>query len=142
VTLYLVRHAEVEPRKGVPAPDWQLTVAGHEAARLLAEAPAWRALTSIASSPEPKARATAEPIAVAAGLELRQEPDLREVRRGIPVVEREAYSAGALAVVSHGFVLSVYLGLGHADWQRIASPAVAVVGGERGTLVRPFLPRL
>jgi broad specificity phosphatase PhoE len=178
VTLYLVRHAEVEPRKGVPAPEWHLTAAGHEAATLLAAAPAWRELTSIASSPEPKARGTADPIAVAAGLELRQEPDLREVRRGIPVVEREAYSAlverylgeepvlgweplelartrirscvsrlveeasGPLAVVSHGLVLSVYLRLGHAAWQRIPSPAVAVVDGERGTLVRPFLPRL
>ena len=46
------------------------------------------------TSPEPKARATAEPIAAAAGVELRVDRDLREAERGAaPVDDRAAFVA-------------------------------------------------
>jgi broad specificity phosphatase PhoE len=80
--LYLVRHAEVILRRDVEARDWQLSPEGQLAAELLGNAPLWKRLTLIASSPEPKAVATARPIATAAGLEVRTEDGLREVSRG------------------------------------------------------------
>jgi len=173
--LYLIRHAAVELEEGVPAPEWQLTPAGRAAAGRLARSQAWRELTLIATSPEPKARGTAEPIATAAGLELREEPDLREVsRERTPILARADYvalverylagdavagwesgqlarrrvasciarlvrdAAGPCAVVSHGLVLSLYLGLAVADWQAITLPAVAVVDADTDTLLQPF----
>jgi broad specificity phosphatase PhoE len=92
--LYLVRHAEVILRGDVPMPEWQLSPEGERAARDLAHAPEWRSLTLIASSPEAKAVATARPIAEAAGLETRIEPDLHEVERGAtPLVTSTEYEA-------------------------------------------------
>jgi probable phosphoglycerate mutase len=164
--LYLVRHTEVEPVAAVPAPDWLPTPAGLAAAERLATAPVWRSVTVVATSPEPKARATAAPIAREAGLPLRVEPDLREVGRpGQPLVRRTDYvalvaayfagepvaawepaeaarrrigacieriaadAAGPLAVVSHGLVLSLHLGLTLAEWNAIPLPAVAEAPG-------------
>jgi broad specificity phosphatase PhoE len=80
--LYLVRHAEVVLRGDVEAQHWQLSPEGQRAAELLGDAPQWKRLTLIASSPELKAAATARPIATAAGLEIRTEHALREVNRG------------------------------------------------------------
>lgn len=173
--LYLVRHAAVELREEVPAPDWQLSAEGRAAAEQLAQAPVWKQLTLIASSPEPKAWATAKPIAAAAGLDLQEEADLREVSRPFAPINRTAYVAlvqrylagepipgweprdtarariesciarlvdraiGPRAVVSHGLVLSLYLGLAHEEWQRVPLPAVAAVDRER-RLVRAFGP--
>ena len=80
--LFLVRHAHVDVDTERPAHDWRLSEQGREAARQLGASPRWTDLSLIASSPEPKAVATAEPIAAAAALSLRVEQDLREVRRG------------------------------------------------------------
>lgn len=79
--IHLIRHAHTEPRADVPSPEWGLTAEGREAARVLALRDQWLELTLVASSQEPKARATAEPIAVAAALDLRIERDLREAGR-------------------------------------------------------------
>jgi broad specificity phosphatase PhoE len=79
--VYLVRHVEVSLVDGVPAHEWLPTEAGLEAARRLATVPDWREVRVVATSTEPKARATAEPIAAAAGVPLRADPDLREVAR-------------------------------------------------------------
>jgi broad specificity phosphatase PhoE len=90
--LYLVRHAEVLLRGDVPMTAWQLSPTGEQQARHLARSPVWRELTLIASSPESKAVATAQPIAEAAALDLRIEPDLHEVDRGVtPLVPRSEY---------------------------------------------------
>jgi broad specificity phosphatase PhoE len=92
--LYLVRHAEVLLRGDLPMTSWQLSPTGEQQARDLARSHAWSGLTLIASSPEAKAVATAQPIADAAGLDLRIEPDLHEVDRGAtPLVSRSEYDA-------------------------------------------------
>lgn len=92
--LYLVRHAEVIPSFDRPASEWPLSEAGHRSARDLAAAREWRATELVASSPEEKARDTAQPIAEAAGVSLRIEPDLSEVQRGdTPIVSQEEYFA-------------------------------------------------
>ena len=108
--MYLVRHVEVEPVAGVPPHEWLPTDAGLAAARRLAQAPVWRDVRTVATSPEPKARATAEPLARAAGVPLRVEPDLREVVRGAPP---------ALAAAEHRDRVRRYLGGGDpvAGWE-------------------------
>ncbi|HEX9415499.1 MAG TPA: histidine phosphatase family protein [Gaiellaceae bacterium] len=92
--LYLVRHAEVIIRGDREPPEWPLSPQGLEDAHDLARAPLWSSVALVASSPEKKTRATARPIAEAAGLEVRVEPDLREVDRGAtPLVSADEYHA-------------------------------------------------
>jgi broad specificity phosphatase PhoE len=79
--VYLIRHAHTEPRADVPSPEWGLTDEGRAAARELALEDEWLDVALVAASPEPKARATARPIADATALDLRLEPDLREAGR-------------------------------------------------------------
>ena len=79
--VYLIRHAHTAPRADVPSSEWGLTDEGRAAARELAMRREWVDLALVAASPEPKARETAKPIATAAGLELRLDPDLREAGR-------------------------------------------------------------
>jgi phosphohistidine phosphatase SixA len=74
VRVFLVRHAKAEP--GYPDELRALTPAGHAragelGAELAAERPA-----AVISSPLVRARQTAEPIAAAAGLELREDERL------------------------------------------------------------------
>jgi broad specificity phosphatase PhoE len=74
-----VRHAEVELRLDAPASTWELTAAGRAAAEELAlRLPP---VPLVLTSPEPKAFATAEPIARANGVELAVDEQLREVER-------------------------------------------------------------
>jgi broad specificity phosphatase PhoE len=159
--LYLIRHVEVELRDGTPPEEWRPTPAGLEAAERLADEPFAQDLTLVASSPEPKAVATARPLAAAARAELRLEDDLREARRPkTPILERDAYVAlvarylageeiagwepaaaararfagcvervaaearGPLAVVTHGLVMSFYLGYGVEEWSALRLPDV------------------
>jgi broad specificity phosphatase PhoE len=92
--LVLVRHAQVRLEPGVPPERWELTDDGLADAQRLAASPVFAGVEAVATSPEPKARATAEPIAGAAGLELRVERDLREAERGAaPVDDRAAFVA-------------------------------------------------
>ena len=99
--LYLVRHAEVLLRGDLAMTSWQLSPTGQQQARDLARSHAWRDLTLIASSPEAKAVATAQPIADASRLDLRIEPDLHEVDRGTtPLVSRSEYDARGAAHVA------------------------------------------
>jgi broad specificity phosphatase PhoE len=92
--LILVRHAAVELDPDRPAPEWRLTAEGRKAAEELSRSQDWSRVTVVASSPEPKARDTANPIALAAGLPLRIENDLREAERGsLPILSREEYVA-------------------------------------------------
>jgi broad specificity phosphatase PhoE len=115
--LYLVRHAEVLLRGDLPMTSWQLSPTGEQQARDLARGHSWSGLALIASSPEAKAVATAQPIADAAALDLRIEPDLHEVDRGAtPLVSRTEYDA---IVEAH-----------------FASPSESVSGWEPGDTAR------
>ena len=162
--LHLVRHTAVELVDGVPPPDWPVTEEGRRAAERLARDPVWRGVALVATSPEAKAVATAEPIARAAELAPHVDPDLREVwRHGTPVLPRAQYvdlvarylggepfegwepqeharrrvlgaldriaavSPGAAAVVTHGLVLALALGLDLEEWAALPLPGVVRV---------------
>jgi probable phosphoglycerate mutase len=151
--LWFVRHAPVELQLDRPASTWELSEEGRADAEALAHqlAPVARVL----SSPEPKAVATAEPIARLSRVAVETDARLREVERAdnAPTYDahRDAvrrYLAGepvdgweprddALArfraavddvdgavVVTHGTVLSLFLGYGFDEWNRIALPDV------------------
>ncbi len=146
--LWLVRHAMVELRDDVPAPLWELTLEGRAAADELAgRLPRFR---RVVTSPEPKAIATAEPIARASGVDLELDERLREVARPTGVVddyacrvrrylggealdgwepreEARARTAAALAgldgcAVSHGLVMSLVLGYDFDAWRALRLP--------------------
>ncbi len=92
--LVLVRHAQVRLEPDLPPRLWELTAEGQAAAEGLARLAVFAGIEAVVTSPEPKARATAEPIAAAAGVELRVEPDLREAERGAaPIDDRAAFVA-------------------------------------------------
>jgi broad specificity phosphatase PhoE len=77
--LLFVRHAQVVLRRDVPASTWELSDDGRAAAEELAlRLPA---APRVVTSPEPKALATAEPIARANGVEVVVDERLREVER-------------------------------------------------------------
>lgn len=89
--LWLVRHATVELRLDEPAHTWPLTEEGRAASKELARRlpPVGRVL----SSPEPKAVATATPIARANGTEVEVDERLREVERAANLPDYEAHRA-------------------------------------------------
>ncbi|MCP9485681.1 MAG: phosphoglycerate mutase family protein [Gaiellaceae bacterium MAG52_C11] len=92
--LVLVRHAEVRLDAELPPRRWELTDQGRADAERLARLAVFAAVEAVVSSPEPKAHATAEPIAAVAGVELRAERDLWEAERGAsPVHDRAAFIA-------------------------------------------------
>jgi broad specificity phosphatase PhoE len=137
----LVRHAAVVVDPAVPSCEWRLSEAGREAARSLAF-PNGAALTS----PEPKARETAELAGLAAVVDDR----LREVSRpwsDNQVAEVERWFAGEAVegwerredaltrlsgaldgfdgvAVSHGLAISLYAGLSFDGWRALPFPAV------------------
>ena len=86
----LVRHAQVRLDPEVPPQEWELTDEGRAAAERLARLEVFAGIETVVTSPERKARGTAEPIAAAAGVELRVEPDLREAERDAPAVDDRA----------------------------------------------------
>jgi broad specificity phosphatase PhoE len=79
--LYLVRHAAVVVRADQPSEQWHLSPEGRAAAEALAGDDGWAALARLYSSPEPKAIATAQRIAMRNALPLSIEPALHEVER-------------------------------------------------------------
>ena len=92
--LVLVRHAQVRLDPELPPRLWELTAEGRTGADRLARLPVFAAIEAVVTSPEPKARATAEPIATTAGVELLVEQDLREAERGAsPVDDRARFVA-------------------------------------------------
>jgi ribonuclease H / adenosylcobalamin/alpha-ribazole phosphatase len=88
--LVLVRHAQVRLDPELPPRLWRLTDEGRRDAQRLARLELIAGVDAVVTSPEPKARETAEPIAAAAGIELRVEPDLREAERGASRVDDRA----------------------------------------------------
>ena len=79
--LYLVRHAAVVIRPEHPSCQWHLSPEGRAAAESLAAEDGWATLARLYSSPEPKAIATAQRIAMRNALPLSIEPALGEVER-------------------------------------------------------------
>ncbi len=96
--LWFVRHAAVEVLLDRPASTWQLTAAGKRAAGELAVqlAPVPRVL----SSPEPKASATAEPLARLSGFEVELDDRLREVERATNLPDYESHRAAVGAYLA------------------------------------------
>lgn len=90
--LWLVRHAAVTLVDGVPPEAWRLSGEGTTAAAALAHDPGWGEVSLVSTSPEPKARDTARPLAAALHAPLHEDGGLREVRRrGTPVLARSRY---------------------------------------------------
>jgi broad specificity phosphatase PhoE len=79
--LIFIRHSTplIDPTR--PARDWVLSAEGHAAATALAERLVGHRIGKIISSNEPKARQTAEAIAIALHLPLSLDKDLREHER-------------------------------------------------------------
>ena len=50
-----------------------------------------------------------------------------------------ADAVGDVAVISHGVVLSVFLGLSAQEWERIPFPAIAVLQGSGLAIRQPFV---
>ena len=95
-----MRHAQPAIRADVPAPRWELSAEGRAAAARLAEDPAFDGVRVVASSPEPKAVATAEPIAARLRVTVTIDDDLRETERpDIPI----------LSVADHEALVARYL---------------------------------
>ena len=78
---FLVRHTGVTLVEGLAPGEWPASPEGVEAAERLASADLFAGATAVASSPEAKAVATAEPFARRLGLDVSLEPALREVER-------------------------------------------------------------
>jgi broad specificity phosphatase PhoE len=91
----LVRHSVPEVDPSIPAADWRLTAEGRSRCAALAERLAAHEPDVVVSSPEPKARETAELLAARLGLELREAAELREQeRRTVGWLERAELEAG------------------------------------------------
>ncbi len=80
--LIIVRHSLPEIVPGVPARNWRLGGEGRRRAQLLANELRQYAPALVATSPEPKARETAEIVAHVAAAPLRELPGLAEHDRG------------------------------------------------------------
>jgi broad specificity phosphatase PhoE len=130
----LVRHAAVEVDPARRTAEWPLSARGRADSARLASWPGWRDVTGVVASDEPKAAATAEPIAAAAGVPVLTDTALREVDRGTtPVVGGEAYAA----------LVRGYLGGGRVPgWEprgevlaRVWHAVLRALGGATGTPV-------
>jgi broad specificity phosphatase PhoE len=85
----LVRHSVPEVDPEVPAKEWRLSAEGRRRCTGLAARLAGHDPEVVVSSPEPKARETAELVAGALGLDVRESTDLRETaRRTVPWLDR------------------------------------------------------
>jgi broad specificity phosphatase PhoE len=93
----LVRHAQVRLDPELPPRLWELTAEGRTGAERLARLPVFAGVEAAFTSPEPKARATAEPVAKAAGVVLRVEQDLREAERCASLVDDRARFVAQIA---------------------------------------------
>jgi broad specificity phosphatase PhoE len=80
-SLILLRHSAPEIRKDLPAHKWRLSEEGRRRTERLAERLILRQPEIIVTSPEPKARETAEILSQRLQLPLQENDDLREHRR-------------------------------------------------------------
>ncbi len=78
--LYLIRHGIILP-SGPDSYEWSLSPEGERQAKALADAPFWRNVSALYSSPEGKTLATVRPASEKHDLEIREDHRLREARR-------------------------------------------------------------
>jgi broad specificity phosphatase PhoE len=91
----LVRHSVPQVDPEVPSEQWRLSAEGRARSEELAGRVAAYDPDVLVSSPEPKARETADVLAARLGLPVRESPDLREqARRTVGWLEREELEAG------------------------------------------------
>jgi broad specificity phosphatase PhoE len=92
--IFLIRHAQVQLDLNVSAERWELNTAGRAMAERLAALPLFANLHMVWTSPEPKAQATARPLAERHQAQLVIQPDLRELQRGpTNLPDRAAYES-------------------------------------------------
>ncbi len=77
-TIYLLRHAQSRPDQAIAEPDWPLSELGVTQARALVAPLGLLGITSVYSSPYPRAIATVQPFADSVGLNVNVVSDLRE----------------------------------------------------------------
>ncbi|MBS0471005.1 MAG: histidine phosphatase family protein [Proteobacteria bacterium] len=88
--IVFVRHARPRIVEGVPSAEWELDAEGRRAAELLAERLRVYTFPEAVCSPEPKALATAQPIARKFGIPVVIDEGLSEhQRRTVDIVSRE-----------------------------------------------------
>lgn len=93
--MLLVRHSVPAVDPSIPAAEWRLSPEGRRLCEALAGRVAAHEPDLVVSSPEPKARETAELLAARLGLELRESYGLREQeRRRVGWLERVELEAG------------------------------------------------
>jgi broad specificity phosphatase PhoE len=115
--LVLVRHAMPEIRRDLPPERWHLDAEGKAAARELAQVLPVRPL--MLTSPEPKARETAEELLAVRGGSLRLDERLAEARRDTPYSGLDDYRRLAEAYVA---------GVAHPGWEPRAALATRIAG--------------
>jgi len=93
--VWFVRHAQVDIDLARPASSWRLSAEGRSSADELARRLA--PMTRVVSSPEPKAVATAEPIARHSGVQVELDERLREVGREANLPDADAHRAAVRA---------------------------------------------
>lgn len=100
--VWFVRHAHVTLELGRPASTWRLSAEGRagaeELARRLAPVP------RVVSSPEPKALATAEPLARLSGVAVEVDERLREVERAANLPDAEMHREAVRVYLAGGSV--------------------------------------
>lgn len=77
-TVYLLRHAESQPDRSLPEPEWPLSERGCQQAAGLTPVFGRLDIGAVYSSPFPRAIDTVRPFADARGLPINTHPDLRE----------------------------------------------------------------
>jgi broad specificity phosphatase PhoE len=93
--LLLVRHSVPELDPAVPAEEWRLSEEGRRRCGPLADRLTAFRPQELISSPEPKARETAELIAPALGLDVRLSDGVRETaRRSVPWLQADVLERG------------------------------------------------
>jgi broad specificity phosphatase PhoE len=100
--LYYLTHPEVDIDPAVPVPDWSLSDKGRARVRALAAAGWPRGPARILSSPERKARETAEILAAPIGAPVQVVPHSGEIdRRSTGYVPHDRHEALANALFAH-----------------------------------------
>lgn len=93
--MLLVRHSVPAVDPSIPAAEWLLSTEGRRRCEALAERVAAHEPDQVVSSPEPKARETAELLATRLGLDVRESAELREQeRRTVGWLERTELESG------------------------------------------------
>lgn len=98
--LYLVRHGPVVPVAATAAAFWPLSAGGREAVRSLAQEPRFAAWTHLLTSPEDKARETAQILADHLRIPVQVDDRLREVQLTTGFLSGEEFRARVLAYLS------------------------------------------